>query len=75
MTAVSFLRSVLRPLPLGAWIGRGLASLLEHDSRIREARQLRRLDDRILRDIGITRAAAEAEARRLGHAGRPPRTR
>ena len=75
MTAVSFLRTVFRPFALRAWIGRSFASLAQHDSRIREARQLRRLDDRILRDIGITRAAAEAEARRLGDAGRSPRTR
>ncbi len=41
---------------------RGLDLLLAWSERTRQRRELLRLDDRLLRDIGITRAEATAEA-------------
>lgn len=40
------------------------ATLATWQARHRQRRELRELDDRLLRDIGISRAAAEAEARK-----------
>ena len=48
------------PSPLG-WLG-----LLVHwQARWRHCEELRDLDDRILRDVGLTREQVEREARRL----------
>jgi uncharacterized protein YjiS (DUF1127 family) len=47
-------------------LARLIASLAEADARYREAVYLAEMDDRLLRDIGITRADAEAELRRFG---------
>lgn len=41
-----------------------MARLLDLDALFRQRRQLRQLDDHRLSDIGLTRAEAEAEARR-----------
>jgi uncharacterized protein YjiS (DUF1127 family) len=41
-----------------------LSALLAYGSLARSRRALARLDDRLLRDIGLTRADAEAEAER-----------
>lgn len=47
---------------LGA-MGRFLAWLAHGAAMAQQRRALRELDDRLLRDIGLTRAQAEAEAR------------
>jgi uncharacterized protein YjiS (DUF1127 family) len=44
--------------------GRALAVLLRWRERARQRRQLREMNDHLLRDIGITRAEAQAEAER-----------
>jgi uncharacterized protein YjiS (DUF1127 family) len=44
--------------------GRALAVLLRWRERARQRRQLREMYDHLLRDIGITRAEAQAEAER-----------
>ncbi|WP_424931941.1 DUF1127 domain-containing protein [Amaricoccus macauensis] len=65
MTTTSLLRAPLRLQPVMALADRTMTGLLALDSRYREARSLARLEDRLLRDIGITRGRADAEARRL----------
>ena len=51
-----------------AWLGRCLVGtpdlLLLYIDRARQRRRLRALDDRMLRDIGVSRAAAWAEAQK-----------
>lgn len=55
--------SALARLPAGL-LARLLARLLAAQALARSRRSLGRLDDDILRDIGLTRAEAESEARR-----------
>ncbi|RCX32350.1 DUF1127 domain-containing protein [Thioalbus denitrificans] len=43
---------------------RGIVLLLEWNQRARQRRQLARLDDYLLRDIGLSRVDAEQEARK-----------
>lgn len=43
---------------------RGIALLLEWNERARQRRQLARLDDRLLGDLGLSRIDAEQEARK-----------
>jgi uncharacterized protein YjiS (DUF1127 family) len=43
----------------GAWWRRAVATLREWRRRARERAQLAQLDERMLRDIGLSRAAAE----------------
>ena len=45
----------------GSWPRRSLALLWAWNERARQRWQLRELDDRMLQDIGVTRADAEAE--------------
>ena len=44
-----------------SWPHRSLELLWEWNERSRQRWQLRELDDRMLQDIGVTRAEAEAE--------------
>ncbi len=44
------------------WLTRGVDLLFTWSERTRERRQLMQFDDHVLRDIGITRADAAAEA-------------
>lgn len=54
----------VRPARLARLPGRLLARLLAAEAVARSRRRLALLDDHILRDIGLTRAEAEAEAER-----------
>lgn len=51
-----------RPARLARLSGRLFARLLDAEALARSRRRLAHLDDHILRDIGLTRAEAEAEA-------------
>lgn len=46
------------------FLRRGIDMLLEWNERARQRRQLARLDDRLLGDIGLSRVDAEQEARK-----------
>lgn len=56
-STLSFRGSVSRPAAGG--LGRALATFGEWRRRVRERRQLAGLSDRMLSDIGITRAEAQ----------------
>lgn len=47
---------------IAAIVARLLAMLVGGRNRMRQRRQLRRLDDRLLRDIGVSRRDARREA-------------
>jgi uncharacterized protein YjiS (DUF1127 family) len=47
-------------------VGRFVAELVARDKRWREREAMRRIDDRILRDIGVTRADLDAALRAPG---------
>lgn len=49
---------------LGRTLRRGLARLLAYEERRRQRVALARLSDRLLDDIGVSRDAARAEARK-----------
>ncbi|WP_374431688.1 DUF1127 domain-containing protein [Tabrizicola sp.] len=51
-----------RPARVARIPGRFLARLIAIEAMARSRRSLARLDDHLLRDIGLTRAEAEAEA-------------
>jgi len=51
-----------RFIGLAAWLGHALDRLLIWHERARQRRQLRTLNDRMLRDIGLTRADVMAES-------------
>jgi uncharacterized protein YjiS (DUF1127 family) len=51
--------------PIRHSLGRAAARLRAADERYYLARELERLDDRLLRDMGVTRTEALREARRL----------
>lgn len=59
---------LVRPLPHSRRLSRALIAafdrLLAWQENVRSRHALLSLDDRMLRDVGIDRAAAEAEARR-----------
>ena len=50
--------------PLGTLLGRLVMGIGEADRLYRERRYLDEMDDRMLRDIGVSRAEVEAELRR-----------
>ncbi len=50
-----------RPQPRG-WLAQAVGLLLTWSERVRERRHLLQFDDHLLRDIGISRAEALAEA-------------
>jgi len=54
----------LRELGIGSLTARLLAALLRWQERNRERHHLRALDDRILRDVGLSRADIEQEVRK-----------
>ena len=56
--------AVLRGSPLRALAALACARLLRWHQLSRERRALLALDERMLKDIGVTRAEAEREARR-----------
>ena len=49
---------------VGTWLGRAAALALVWHERVNGRRDLMRLDDHVLVDIGLTRAEAEAEWRK-----------
>lgn len=65
MSATSILVSLVNTRAIAALVREKIAFLLRADQRYRDARHLSRLDNRMLRDIGITRAQADSEIRRL----------
>jgi uncharacterized protein YjiS (DUF1127 family) len=65
MSATPVLHTVSGSRPLYRVFAQGLARILAADRRHREARDLSNLDNRLLRDIGITRHQADDEVRRL----------
>ncbi|MCG8356993.1 MAG: DUF1127 domain-containing protein [Kiloniellales bacterium] len=61
-TAIASPRSPLqRRLGARLWLLRFFDRLIEWQTRYQERQRLRQLDDRILRDIGLTRADIEFE--------------
>jgi uncharacterized protein YjiS (DUF1127 family) len=64
MSARSALGSVPVPLPRPSVRGL-LQALAAADARHRQGLHLRQLDDRMLRDIGVSRADVAAELRRV----------
>jgi uncharacterized protein YjiS (DUF1127 family) len=51
--------------PLDRWLRRALDALLRLDAAARDRRRLLELDERMLKDIGLSRADVEREADRL----------
>lgn len=56
-----FMRTVGRLRPRGTLLGRLIETLTTFQARAEQRRDLGRLDDRALKDIGITRADVELE--------------
>lgn len=65
MSATSRLFSFMGMRAVAALARQKIEMLLRAERRFREAQNLSRLDSRMLKDIGITRAQAEAEIRRM----------